>query len=122
MGDKKPIFENRTIILELSVMIEDMLSLLLSFILEIPNRRDSLSLGTKSTGLSFNAKVNLLLDMKYFEKENRWKFQMFMEIRNQFAHNLKVETFGQCFELIKGKEKLIKAFIVKTNPIRKKNI
>ena len=113
MEEKKKIFENRTIILELSVMIEDMLSLLLSFILEIPNRRGSLSLGTKNTGLSFNAKANLLLDMKYFEKENRWKFQMFMEIRNQFAHNLKVETFAQCFELIKGKEKLLKAFVGK---------
>ena len=113
MENKKAIFENRTIILELSVMIEDMLSLLLSFILEIPDRRSSLSLGTKNMGLSFNAKVNLLLDMKYFEKENRWKFQMFMEIRNQFAHNLKVGTFAQCFEIIKGKEKLLKAFIGK---------
>ena len=105
--NKKYHFENRAVVLELSVMIEDMLSLLLSVILKINNRRDSLSLGTQSSGLSFNAKANLLLDMKYLKKDDRWKFQKFMEIRNQFAHNLKVQTFNQCFQLVSGKNKLL---------------
>lgn len=103
-------FGNRSIVLEFSVMIEDLLSLLLSVILKINNRGDSLSLGTKSSGLSFNAKANLLLDMKYLERDQRWKFQKFMEIRNQFAHNLKVETFEQCFQIVPGKDKLLMAF------------
>lgn len=103
-------FGNRAIVLEFSVMIEDMLSLLLSVVLKIRHRRDSLSLGTKSSGLSFNAKANLLLDMKYLKKDDRWKFQMFMEIRNQFAHNLKVQTFDQCFQSVTGKDKLLNTY------------
>lgn len=103
-------FENRTIVIEFSVMIEDMLSLLLSVILKISNRRDSLSLGTQSSGLGLNAKVNLLLDMQYLDKEQRWKFKKFMEIRNQFAHNLKVQTFEQCFQIVRGTDKLLIAF------------
>ena len=71
----------------------------------------------KSTGLSFNAKANLLLDMQYFKKDDRWKLQKFMEIRNQFAHNLRVETFEQCFEIITGKEKIIKAYYKGTTAI-----
>jgi hypothetical protein len=109
-GINKSNFENRAIVLEFAVMIEDMLSLLLSVILKISNKRDSISLGTQSSGLSFNAKANLLLDMKYLKKEDRWKFQKFMAIRNQFAHNLKVQTFEQCFQIVTDKNKLLMTY------------
>ncbi|MGN6341181.1 MAG: hypothetical protein ACTHML_09480 [Ginsengibacter sp.] len=104
--------ENRAIILEIAVSIEDMLSLLLSIILQIKNRDESKSLSTKSSGLSFNAKVNLLLDMDYIEKAHIWKFQKFMELRNQFAHNSKVTNFEKCYQLIGGKEKLLSEYPV----------
>lgn len=103
-------FENRIIVLELSVTIEDILSLLLSIILNINNRQNSLSLGTRSSALGFNSKTNLLIDMDYLEKNSKWKFQKFMEIRNQFAHNIKVETFEQCFLIVEGKDKLLKTY------------
>jgi hypothetical protein len=102
--------ENRAFILEISVTIENILSLFLSVILEIKSRDSSLSLGTKSSALGFNAKTNLLLDMKYIEKENKWKFQKFMEMRNQFAHNAKVDTFEKCFLLIGTREKLLSTY------------
>lgn len=101
---------SRIMFLEASVTIEDMLSLLLSILLGIKKSNESKSLGTKSTALSFNAKFNLLLDMEYIEKENTWKFQMFMEMRNQFAHNLKASTFEKCFQFVKGRDKLLSLY------------
>ena len=102
---------SRGIFLEASVAIEDMLSLLLSILLGVKKRKKSKSLGTKSTALSFNAKFNLLLDMDCIGKENTWKFQKFMEMRNQFAHNVDVTTFEKCFEFVEGKEKLLSSYL-----------
>lgn len=101
---------SRNIFLEASVAIEDTLSLLLSILLGVKERKKSKSFGTKSTALSFNAKFNLLLDMDCIGKENTWKFQKFMEMRNQFAHNVDATTFEKCFEFVEGKDKLLSSY------------
>ena len=50
---QEPRFENRAIIVEFSVMIEDALSFALSMVLKIKNRTNSLSFGTKINWFKF---------------------------------------------------------------------
>ena len=58
-------------------------------------------LGNKSGCLSFNQKVNLLIEIGALSKNSRNKFQAFMEIRNQFMHNLEASNYEECFSFIK---------------------
>jgi hypothetical protein len=86
----------RSLVIELSVSHEDFINLILATLLGI-KPEDSKSFGTTSQALSFNAKANLLLDLNYLDKIEREKFQIFMEIRNKFAHLVAVDTFEKCF-------------------------
>lgn len=54
--------------------------------------------------LSFNAKINLLVDLKFVPKNIVSDFQMFAEIRNKFAHVYVVDNFTKCFEILKDKK------------------
>jgi hypothetical protein len=79
--------------------------------LDISDSNNSISFGNKSTALSFRAKVNLLLDMKVFDKNDNWKLEKFMEIRNQFMHNFDASTYEKCFSFLSGaQEKLLKEY------------
>jgi hypothetical protein len=85
--------------MELSVKHEHIVNVILAKLLGI-NPEESRSFGTSSQALSFNAKVNLLLDLKQLDKLQREKFQIFVEIRNKFAHLNAVDTFEKCFSLL----------------------
>lgn len=91
----------RTFVVEMSVKIEHLLNMIIAELLGV-NPDSSRSFGTSSQALSFNAKTNLLLDLNKLDKEQREKFQIFMEIRNKFAHLYNVDTFVKCFELTKN--------------------
>ncbi|HEV7333651.1 MAG TPA: hypothetical protein VGN63_21635 [Flavisolibacter sp.] len=99
----------RTFVVEMSVKIEHLLNVILSRLLGV-NPDETRSLGTSSYALSFNAKANLLLDLNYLNKEQGQKFQIFMEVRNKFAHVYKVDTFEKCFALTKNYNQLKKLF------------
>ncbi len=86
----------RSLVIELSVSHEEFVNLILAKLLGI-KPEDSKSFGTTNQALSFNAKTNLLLDLNYLNKIEREKFQIFMEIRNKFAHLSAVDTFEKCF-------------------------
>lgn len=104
----------RGLVIELSVKTEYAVNLLLTKLLGI-NPDDSRSFGTSSHALSFNAKANLLLDLNKLDKLQREKFQIFMEIRNKFAHLNAVDTFEKCFAITGNYEKLKKIFEVNEN-------
>jgi len=99
----------RTFVVEMSVKIEHLSNVIISRLLGV-NPDETRSFGTSSFALSFNAKANLLLDLNYLNKEQGHKFQIFMEIRNKFAHVYSVDTFEKCFALTKNYNQLKKLF------------
>ena len=103
---------NRIEILELALILEKITSAFLAEILDIENYRETRSLGNKSGNLSFNQKIELLIDIRALSKNDKNKYQAFMELRNQFMHNLDANTYSKCYDLMEGKEK----FVLKTYP------
>ncbi|MFV8356002.1 hypothetical protein ACNQGB_07465 [Flavobacterium sp. XS1P32] len=97
----------RSLVIEISVSHEGFVNLILAKLLGI-TPEGSKSFGTSSQALSFNAKANLLLDLKYLDKIEIEKFQIFMEIRNKFAHISDVDTFEKCFSLTTNYNRLKK--------------
>ncbi len=102
-------------ILTLSLMIEGLTSGLLAILLGIKNIEESISFSNKSSALSFNQKISLLIDLGAIEDVNKTKLITFAEIRNQFMHNLEAISFEKCFSYLNGKEK----WILKNYPQKK---
>lgn len=102
--------QKRIKVLNNSLLLEFYSSLSLAFLLDIDvdDIRNSKSLGNKSSSISFNQKVNLLLDNKSIQKDEKLKLESFMSIRNQFMHNLGVKTFADAFNNISGLENKLK--------------
>ncbi|HLW42278.1 MAG TPA: hypothetical protein VKY82_07920, partial [Flavobacterium sp.] len=99
----------RTFVVEMSVKIEHFLNEIICQLLQV-SPENSKSFSSTSQSLSFNAKSNLLLDLDYLDKDHIKKFQIFMEVRNKFAHVYSVDTFQKCFALIKNYNQLKKFF------------
>ena len=100
----------RGYVIEKGVTLEAGISGLIGILLNI-DVENSLSLGSKNTSLSLNAKVNLLSDLKFVPRDIIWQFQTFAEIRNKFAHLQSVDSFVKCFEILADKKnKFIKTF------------
>jgi CRISPR/Cas system CSM-associated protein Csm2 small subunit len=97
----------RAKVIEKAVGFEELISQLLSLLLEV-DKNESISFGNKNIALSFNAKINLLIDLKFIPKEISKDFQLFAEMRNKFAHVLYVDSFVKCFELIERREYFLK--------------
>lgn len=100
-------FENRNIILETSLLLEKAVSGVLANIFGHPDYKSSISFGNKSSAISFNQKINLLIDIGALEKDNKKKFLTFMEIRNVFMHVFEANTFTNCFGFLDNKEKFL---------------
>jgi hypothetical protein len=97
-------------VIELSIYIESIVSKILSGLLKI-DMETSNTLGNRSSAFSFKQKLDLLMDIKFFDKSYLPKFMAFAEIRNQFAHNYDVNNFTTCFANLAGKENfLLKAY------------
>jgi hypothetical protein len=99
----------RTFVVEMSVKIEHLLNQIIANLLFVKSE-NSRSFGTTSQALSFNAKANLLFDLEKLDKQQREKFQIFMEIRNKFAHLYSIDTFEKCFEQTKNYNRLKKIY------------
>ena len=104
--------EKREFILTVSLLVENFTSIFLSRLLEIKDYRQTISFGNKSSNLSFNQKINLLIDIGAVPAGQKNKFVTFMEIRNQFMHNLEAKSYETCFDFMDGKDK----FVLKTYP------
>jgi hypothetical protein len=100
---------SRAFVVEMSVKIEHILNLIIAQLLGVKSD-ETRSFGNSSQALSFNAKANLLLDLNYLNKEQIDKFQIFMEVRNKFAHIYAIDTFEKCFALTNNYNKLKKLF------------
>lgn len=96
--------ENRAILLRLSLNLEVLASKVLSYLLDIDYFEESYSLGNKSSSLSFNHKINLLIDNRSITKEEKKKLMAFASIRNQFMHNINANTFVEAFNHFDGLE------------------
>ncbi|MDP3445793.1 MAG: hypothetical protein Q8T08_23275, partial [Ignavibacteria bacterium] len=102
----------RVDILQYSLMVENFSSIFLSTLLDIPDFKESKSLGNRSGNLSFNQKIDLLIDIQAIEKKEKSKFSNFMSIRNQFMHNIDADSYENCLKNIEGADK----FLLKTYP------
>ena len=87
--------EARHQIIDFSVQTEYNFSMFLSGYLGI-DRDSSRSLSNRSTKLSFNQQLNLILDMNILNKEEVKKLESFAQIRNKFAHVVEIKTYNQC--------------------------
>ncbi len=104
IGTFKYGFRNRTIILSASLIIEKATSRFIANLLGIKKPENSLTLGIKNSALSFNQKIDLLIDLGALNVSDKSKFQLFMELRNKFMHVLEADSFVNCFKLLEGKE------------------
>lgn len=100
-------FEKRKKVLSMSLSLENMTSAFLSKLLGIVNHKETISFGNKSSSLSFSHKISLLIDIGALPAEQRNKFLTFMEIRNQFVHNIEAKDYESCYSFLKGKETFI---------------
>ncbi|WP_422091607.1 hypothetical protein [Tenacibaculum ovolyticum] len=100
-------------ILSDSIRFEKLASACLAMFLGI-DLKTSKTIGNSSQALSFNDKMNIFLDMKSINKEERNALQNFMSIRNQFMHNFDSDSFINCLANLNGVGKnLIKNFPIK---------
>jgi|GEM_PF-1782836 len=104
--------KTRMSVLSSALFIEELIARFLGGMLGINDTSGTISLGNKNTSLSFNQKVNLLIDIGAIEKDNRKKFQLFMEIRNQFMHNMAAKSYEACFSFLDGSA----TFLLKSYP------
>lgn len=95
------------LVINASKFIERFSSTALSSLLDI-DLDGSKTLSNKTSAFSFKQKLDLLTDIKTFDKKELSKFQTFTEIRNQFAHNFNVQDFETCFSFIDGGENFLK--------------
>ena len=112
LGPYKYGFRNRNIILGTSLIIEKATSRFIANLLGIKNPENSLTLGSKNSSLSFNQKIDLLIDLGALNVSDKSKFRLFMELRNKFMHVLEADSFVNCFKLLDAKE----AFLFKLYP------
>jgi hypothetical protein len=84
----------------------------LAYLLDIDfeKTKDSKSLGNSSSSLSFNQKINLLLDNKSITKEEKLKLEAFMNIRNQFMHNKDADSYLNAISHISGLQNRLKKY------------
>jgi hypothetical protein len=99
--------EPRINILYASLSLEHVTSMVLGELLDIETGL-SKTLGSKSSSLSFKNKIDLISDIRAMDPEDAKKMLCFAEIRNQFLHNLKVDTYTACFNNLDGKANYLK--------------
>jgi len=96
----------RTDVLSKSLIIENLLSGILSVILKFP-KDSSKTLGHTGNPLSFKAKADLLNDLERLKDTEYKDLIMFMEIRNQLIHNLDTDTLMKAVERSNKVKKLL---------------
>ena len=98
----------RTKVLEYSLKLENFVSYELASLLDIPDYKNSKSLGNGSSALSINQKLNLLLNVENIDKKEKSTIEYFMSIRNQFMHNIDAVSFSYVIKKLDGLENKLK--------------
>lgn len=101
MENNIKIRRQRYLVIELTVIVEEMLSKTLGNLLDI-DWLVSKSLGYNSSALSFNQKVIIIQDIKGIDKITKEKLELLMYIRNKFAHIKEVNSFNSLFLISKN--------------------
>ncbi len=86
-------------VMAVSVRVESIVSKSIGRLLGFTSLDETRSFGNKSTSLSFNAKLNLFLDIQGITKEQANILIKFSEIRNKFAHVEGIETIYDCLQI-----------------------
>ncbi|WP_425656613.1 hypothetical protein [Tenacibaculum ascidiaceicola] len=94
--------ENRLKVLSYSLELEHYVSLELAKLLDIKDFKNSKSLGNKSSSLSLNQKLNLLLDFETISSKEKSIIESFSSIRNQFMHNIDANSYEYVISQISG--------------------
>ncbi|MEO5571219.1 MAG: hypothetical protein ABIT08_08535 [Bacteroidia bacterium] len=97
----------RTEILDMALHLENDISELILFYLNIENE-DRKAINHKSGSLSFKNKIDLLFDLQILSKEENQQFLLMMEFRNQFMHNINCNSFIVASKLLDGNKLLEK--------------
>ncbi len=92
----------RAKVLSYSLILENIASNAVAYLLNVASPKDSLSFGNKSSSLSFNQKLNLLIDNDSITKKEKSTLEHFSNVRNQFMHNIHVNNYVDAFEAIDG--------------------
>lgn len=93
-------------VLKASIEIESKLSELLLDLLAI-NKEAPKTLGKTGSALSFKSKTDLLLDIDKIDKDLYKDLILFMEIRNQFIHNIDTNSFETVIDRVKKESHLL---------------
>jgi uncharacterized protein YktA (UPF0223 family) len=99
--------QKRARVLQQALIVEGFTSMFLGGLLRIKNIPNSRAFGNTGSALSFKNKIDLLMDMGVLNDDLKAKFITFMEIRNQFMHNMSASTYVDCFKNLSGKQKWI---------------
>jgi len=92
-----PQFEIKSEVLKTSLILENMTSNFLAGLIGVDKSPiETYSFGSRSTALSFNQKILLLIDIGALERNTRIKFLTFMAVRNQFMHNILATSYEVC--------------------------
>lgn len=85
--------EVRSRILEYSLVIENSINDLLLLNLGIYNEKDTTRLFSNKGKLTFQNKIDLLSDIEVLSKEENKEFELLMNIRNKFLHDIDCSSF-----------------------------
>lgn len=94
-------------VLTYALLLENYTSVYLAKLLGIKNAKTSRSFSNKASSLSYATKINLLIDIGALDEKTISKYMKFMEIRNQFMHNIEAKTFESCLSFLPGTEKFL---------------
>ena len=85
--------EVRSRILEYSLVIENLINHFLLLNLGIYNEKEKTRLFSNKGKLTFQNKIDLLFDIEVLSKEENSEFELLMNIRNKFLHDLECNSF-----------------------------
>ncbi|WP_317897124.1 hypothetical protein [Aurantibacillus circumpalustris] len=104
-------------VLKTSLYLENITSAFLAKLIGIDNVNETYSFSNKGSALSFSQKIHLLIDVGALSKEDKNKFFTFLEIRNQFMHNINAESYEQCVSFLSGKKKFLLEYYTPEGPL-----
>lgn len=85
--------ELRGKILEYSLILESLINNLLLLNLRIYDEKNTTRLFSNKGKLTFQNKIDLLFDIEVLSKEENLEFELLMNIRNKFMHDIECDSF-----------------------------
>ncbi len=104
----------RSKVIKTALRIEMMATNVLASILGIDANKSRV-IGSKGSPISFKQKVLLMVEVAALDKNDIRMFEVFMEIRNTFAHDMRAVSVDACIDLIDQRDegKATRNYIIK---------